>query len=171
MKHQGNWVDVEVGAFTHDWVMATEGTDRITIGKATNMWAILKQHLQVRPNDYQEVKDRSEVISFQLLDTSSTAVYSRASSRTVHMNTLYRCYIDPAGQAAIRRYLDNQFKHAFHLYMIGCQNADVKIMESITGFLCDYNLPIDSKVIARLTKDWYRYRQKNPDKFHIPIFF
>ena len=52
-------------------------------------------------------------------------------------------------------------------------NPEMTILEGITQFLLDYNLEefIDQKMLSRLMKDWYRYRQNNPEKHQIPIFF
>ena len=39
--------------------------------------------------------------------------------------------------------------------------------------MIDFNLQdhLDKKMLSRLQKDWYRYRQKCDDGYPIPIFF
>lgn len=171
-----NSVDVKVGSFIRQWVLATYNTDIIKIDKYSNLWAIIKQSLELLPADYQILEDRSEYISIVLLrDSSKTKAYDIERDKVYRVNTLYRCYISEEGSNRIKRYLDKQFKAAFHTYMVGAvgNNPDMTILEGITQFLLDYNLgeAIDNKMLSRLQKDWYRYRQNNQEKYTIPIFF
>ena len=172
--HWGNTVDVKVGAFIHQWVNAYTGSDTIKLDKAMNLWAIVKQHLDIRPDDNSEIEDRSEYISIELLDTTASKNYNLPSGKGIYMNTLYRCYISSAGQAAIQRYLENQFRAHFRTYMTARFSDDDKkepIRHAIGSFLADYNLPIDDTIMSRLSKDWYRFRQKHKENYPIPIFF
>jgi len=171
-----NTVDVKVGSFIRGWVLATYKSDIIKIDKYSNLWAIIKQSLELLPNDYHPLQDRSEYISFVLLKNSScTQAYDCEKEKSFQPNTLYRCYIGEAGCHRIQRFLEKQFKAAFHTYMVGAvgNNSAMTILEGITQFLIDYNLQeyIDKKMLGRLMKDWYRYRQANPDTYDIPIFF
>lgn len=172
--HFGNTVDVKVGAFIRQWVIAYNGSDTIKLDKAMNLWAIVKQHLDIRPDDDSEIQDRTEFISIELLDTTNSQVYNMASDKKVYMNTLYRCYISNRGQSIIQRYLENQFRAHFRVYMTARFSDDDKkepIRHAIGSFLADYDLPMDDAIMARLSKDWYRFRQKHGEKYPIPIFF
>lgn len=160
------------------WVMNTYGTDILTLDKDSNLWMIIKQHLDLLPNDWRPVQDRSEYISFVLLtDGSNTKAYREDPEKhrySYRPNMLYRCALTEKGEYIVKRFLAKQFKNTFHNYMQGAMNnnPEMKISEAITEFLMDCQQPtIDKKVIAALTKDWYRYRLKNPDCFKIPIFF
>jgi hypothetical protein len=171
-----NSVDVKVGSFIRGWVLATYHTDIIKIDKYSNLWGMVKQSLELLPADYRMLEDRSEYISIVLLrDSSKTKAYDIEKDRAYRVNTLYRCYISEEGSNKLRRYLEKQFKAAFHTYMVGAvgNNPEMTILEGITQFLLDYNLEgaIDNKMLGRLQKDWYRYRQANQDKYAIPIFF
>lgn len=168
-----NSVDIKVGRFIRQWVVSSCGSDQIRVDKRTNIWAIVKQNLALLPEDYAIVSNRSEYISIELLDAHSQRSYIHPAGCCLHLNSLYRCYISESGQEAIRRYLENQFRSAFRVYMVASMRDDSreKILHAITSFLLDYDLPVDSRILARLSKDWYRYRQKNGEKLHIPIFF
>ena len=171
-----NSVDVKVGSFIRGWVLATYHTDIIKIDKYSNLWGMVKQSLELLPADYRMLEDRSEYISIVLLrDSSKTKAYNIEKDRAYRVNTLYRCYISEEGSNKLRRYLEKQFKAAFHTYMVGAvgNNPEMTILEGITQFLLDYNLEgaIDNKMLGRLQKDWYRYRQANQDEYAIPIFF
>lgn len=176
MKKAYNTVDVKVGSFLRKWVVATYDSDIIRLDKTSNLWGIIKQSLELLPSDYHSLEDRSEYISFVLLrDSSSTKAYDVERDLVYRVNTLYRCYISEQGCYRIQRYLEKSFKAAFHIYMVGSvgNNPEMTILEGITQFLLDYNLEefIDQKMLSRLMKDWYRYRQNNPEKHQIPIFF
>lgn len=161
------------------WVVNVYGSEAIKLDRDSNLWAIIKQNLDLRPNDYKPLSDRDEYITFVLLsDGSNTKAYRSATTsyekEEYRVHTLYRCVLSPRGEGIIRRFLSKQFKNTFHNYMRGAMNnnPEISITEAITEFLQDSCQPvIDNKVISTLSKDWYRYRQKYPDEFKIPIFF
>ncbi len=167
-------VDIKVGSFIRHWVVEYTGSDIVSLDETSNIWGIIRSNLELLPKDYKLIEDRSEYISIELLDCHSTEYYNRPSADALHMNTLYRCYINPTAQAVIRRWFENQFRNAFRLYMVGRYSDDKSqepIRHAIGSFLVNYDLPMDSRMINRLSKDWYRFRQKHGDKFPIPIFF
>ena len=173
-KDNHNTVDVKVGSFIRNWVVSTYGTDIIKLDKDMNLWSIIKQNLDLLPNDYQPLQDREEYITFVLLaDGKDTLAYDSQKHREYRVNTLYRCAISQKGENIIRRFLTKQFKNTFHNYMKGALNNNdaLNITEAITEFLTDSNQVVTEKVVSTLSKDWYRYRMKYPDEFKIPIFF
>ena len=173
-----NTVDVKVGAFMRKWIVGTYGTDCIELDRSSNIWMIIKQNLELTPEDYQPVEDWSEHISFILLrDGSNTVMYRQPTVKNpkkyLRLNTLYRCSLSSKGENIIVRFLENQFRNTFHNYMRGALNngTGMSIADAITEFLNDSRIEFDAKLLSRLTKDWYRFRLKNPDCFSVPIFF
>lgn len=169
-------VDVKVGEFMRGWVMSTCKTDVIRLDKYSVLWGIVKQNLVLEPDHWKPEEDRSGTISIVLTsENSRPRVYDPSRDRTLRLNTLYRCYVNDEGSERIKRYLEREFKNAFHVYMVGAlgNNSEMNILEGITQFLMDYNLSefIDKKMLAKLMKDWYRYRVANPETYGIPIFF
>ena len=65
----GNSVDIKVGSFIREWVISVTGSDVIRLDKRTNLWGIVRQNLDLLPNDYHTLCDRSEYISIELLDS------------------------------------------------------------------------------------------------------
>lgn len=166
--------DILVGELIHDWVVANNGgSDVIRLDQRTNLWGIVKQNLDLLPNDYHIIEDRREYIAIELLEIRQHKTYNRAADREIWINELYRCYISESGQAAIRRYLENQIRATFHAYMVARFSDGQKemIRHAIGSFLADFNLPINDRIIASMSKDWYRYRQRNTENYEIPIFF
>lgn len=169
-----NTVDVKVGSFIRNWVVSTYDTDCIKLDKDMNLWSIIKQNLDLLPNDYKPLESKEEYITFVLLaDGKDTLAYDPKSNREYRVNTLYRCAISQKGENIIRRFLTKQFKNTFHNYMKGALNNNdaLSITEAITEFLTDSHQVVTEKVVSTLSKDWYRYRMKYPDEFKIPIFF
>lgn len=166
-------VDVKVGAFIRQWVIAYTGSDIISLEKRSNLWAIVKQNLELLPNDFKPLADRSEYLAVELLETHARQYWNVPADKMVQMNELYRCHICESGQAAIARYLENQFRAHFHVYMVARFSDESKepIRHAIGSFLADYDLPMDDAIMGRLSKDWYRFRQKHKEKYPIPIFF
>lgn len=177
-RNPANTVDIRVGSFIRRWMIATYGSDYIRLEKHTNLWAIVKQYLELIPEEYTPLEDRSEYITVELLVTHGghRIWFNYPSDREIVINQLYRCYIGEKGSAAIRRYLENQFRNAFTIYMVGRftdsdEDHKTKIIRAITEFLCDYRITVDTRLVNRLMKYWYRYRKKNPMKHPLPIFF
>ena len=175
-RNPANTVDIRVGSFIRKWMIASYGSDYIRLDEFTNLWAIIKQYLELVPDDYTPVEDHSEYITVELLSThrADRSYFNYPADRAIIINQLYRCYIGDKGAAAIRRYLENQFRNAFTIYMVGrFSNGDegTKIIRAITEFLCDYNITVENRLVSRLMKYWYRYRQKYPMKHPLPVFF
>lgn len=169
----GPTADIQVGSFIRQWVITNTGSDTVRLDKRANLWGIVKENLELLPEDYRPLQDRSEYISIELLDSGSAPYYNRDADRKMYINELYRCYIGEDTQAVIRRYLENQFRNAFRIYMTSryADGSSEKIRSAIASFLLEYDLPVNPRIIARLSKDWYRWRVKHPMKSPIPIFF
>ena len=169
----GPTTDIRVGSFIRQWVISNTGSDTVRLDQRANLWGIIKENLDLLPADWKPLDDRSEYISVELLDADGAPSYSRVENRKMYINELFRCHLDDAAQATIRRYLENQFRNAFRIYMTSrfSDPSDEKIRHAISSFLLEYNLPVDASIISRLSKDWYRFRVKNPEKSPIPIFF
>ena len=168
-----NCVDIKVGTFIREWVITVNGSDIIHLDERTNLWGIVRQNLDLLPEDYSVLHDRSEYISIELLDSDGKIAYNVPAGKEIWINELYRCYISEAGQKALKRYLENQLRNAFRVYMVGrfSDGKQEMITHAIGSFLADYNLPMDRTMINRLSKDWYRFRQKNGVNPPLPIFF
>jgi len=165
--------DVKLGSFFRDWVVRVNGSDLIKLDRHSNLWAITLSNLALPPEKYTPLHDRSEYISIQLLDSDGRATWNIPSESLLWVNEEYRYFISESGQAAIRRYLENQFRGVFRAYMVArfSDSDSEPIRHAIGSFLADYDLPINQTMIDRLSKDWYRFRQRNRDKYQIPIFF
>ena len=138
-------------------------TDGIKLDKDMNLWSIIKQNLDLLPNDYKPLESKEEYITFVLLaDGKDTLAYDQKSNREYRVNTLYRCAISQKGENIIRRFLTKQFKNTFHNYMKGALNNNdaLSITEAITEFLTDYHQVVTEKEVSTLSKEWYRYRMK-----------
>lgn len=168
-----NTVDIKVGRVIRQWTLNIYGTDSVLLDRSSNIWFLIKQYLELLPNDYKPLEDRSEHISFYLLvDGKDTLVKHDYLDRCLRLNMLYRCYIPPEGQARIRKYMENQFRAAFLIWMQARQEYPVeKISHSISAFLLSVGVDVESQLLARLQKYWYRWRQKNPSKPKVHIFF
>ncbi len=169
----GPTADIQVGSFIRQWVISNTGSDTIRLDKRANLWGIVKEHLEIVAPDWAPVTDRSEYISIELLDADGAPSYNRVEDRRMYINELFRCCLGEEAQAKIRRYLENQFRNAFRIYMTSryADESREKIRHAISSFLLEYDLPVDATIIARLAKDWYRWRAKHPEKSPIPIFF
>ncbi len=169
-----NSVDIEVGRVIRQWVINIYGEDYVLLDKHSNLWFLIKQYLELLPDDYKPLQDRSGWISFYLLvNGEETIAHKDHLGRSIQLNMLYRCYIPPEGQIRIRRYLENQFRHAFIIFMTARQVEGTResISHSIADFLLTVGVDIDKQLLARLMKYWYRWRQKSETKPVVQIFF
>nr|DAU45720.1 MAG TPA: hypothetical protein [Caudoviricetes sp.] len=170
-----NTVDIKVGKVIRAWIVESTGSDTITVDKKSNLWGLVKQNLDLLPADYEVIQDRSEYISIALLaHGSDTKKFDAELNKTIEVNTVYRCYISERGQASIARFFENQLRSSFIVFMVARFSDDSgneKIVHAITAFLQEYNLPINSKILSRLMKYWYRYRVNFSENNKLPIFF
>ena len=113
----GPTADIQVGSFIRQWVISNTGSDTIRLDKRANLWGIVKEHLEIVAPDWAPVTDRSEYISIELLDADGATSYNRIEDRRMYINELFRCCLGEEAQAKIRRYLENQFRNAFRIYM------------------------------------------------------
>ncbi len=168
-----NTVDIEVGKVIRQWTINVYGKDTVLLDRSSNIWFLIKQYLELLPNNYHPLADRSEYISFYLLvDGKDTLSKRDYLDRVLRLNMLYRCYIPPEGQVRIRRYLENQFRASFLIWMQARQEYPVeKISHSISDFLLSVGVDLDNKLLARLQKYWYRWRKNNTESNKVHIFF
>lgn len=169
-----NSVDIKVGKIIRQWVLNIYGADYVLLDKHSNLWFLIKQYLQLLPDDYHPIEDRSEYISFFLLvNGEETTAHQDHLGRIIQLNMLYRCYIPEEGQVRIRRYLENQFRHAFIVFMTARQGDESgeKITRSIADFLLTVGVDVDRQLLGRLMKYWYRWRVKTDKKPVVQIFF
>lgn len=167
-------VDVCVGKELRDFIVKYGGTDLIIPDKGSNLWCLVKQHLQTVPTDYHLLPDRSEYIRIKLLQSGSrTKAYCLEKNAVIKINTIFRSYLDSSGQYVIKRYFEKEFKNVFRVYMRGCMNnnPDIKILEAITEFCLDYNIEFDKTFLSKLQKDWYRFKIKDALRPVNPLCF
>lgn len=166
-------LDVNVGTFLRQWVMASEGSDTVSLGRKSNLWGIVKSHMVVAAaTDMSQIVNADECIHFRLMDCHSQKTWSAEADVQMHMNTMFRCYLDQQGHNLVKRFLEQQLRVTFLAYMVGNMNTgDRNIAGTVTDFLVDYSLPISQRQISSLTKAWYRYRLQMNKRYHIPIFF
>ena len=162
-----------MGKTIRQWIVSTLGSDTIHLDRRTNLWGILRQNLQTPSEPWRPLPDRSEYISIELLAASARPTWNIPSEAMLVVHEESRFCVSPAGQNAIRRYLENQLRNAFRVYMVArfSDSDDEPIQHAIASFLLDFGLPCENGWISKLAKDWYRYREKNDRKYHIPIFF
>jgi len=167
-------IDVRVGSALKEFIVSTNnGSDVLDPEKDTILWCRVKQHLLLQPGQYIRIQDRSEYISIILRGTKAGKTYSIDKGRKLQVNTLFRSYLDEAGQAEIRKHFEKEFKNVFRTYMKGClnNNDDMKIIDAIEEFCHDHNIPMNKISTAMLQKDWYRYRLRCSVKNVCPLMF
>lgn len=157
-------VDIEVGELIRKWIISNTGSDIIKISNRSNLWAIVKQNLDLRPEGYIPPQDRSQYISFEIPDTRHHKIYNVPAGKMIYPSAASRCCISPSGQGAIKRYLENQLRGSFLMYMQGKygfgEDKHEMITHAIGEFLLEYDLPMNDKIISTFQKRWWRFRKK-----------
>ena len=174
MKEDSLTVDVKVGPELRSWIIATAGTDILVPERETNLWCLVKQHLQTVPASYRIIYDRGDYVYLRLLNSSShTKAWNLDAGRTIKVDTLYRSYLDENGQYVVRRFLYRNFKAAFRNYMMGAvrSNPGGREIAAITEFCLEYNIDVTKPLLARLQKDWIRHKKKVEAGLYNPMVF
>lgn len=165
-------VNIRVGKVLREYIVATRGTDLLVPAKYSVLWGILKQHLVTSPVGYTCIPEdrKGEYIRIALRNTHAAACYNIPSRKTMHINTLFRSYLDTTGENVVRNFLNREFKKTFHDYMTGslANNPDMKIVEAIEEFCHDHGITPDKVItIEMLRKDWYRHCRKKSENRYV----
>jgi hypothetical protein len=171
-------VDVRISPVVREFIICTTGDDLIIPRRDDWLWLILKQHLLTAPPDYTLIPDaeRRNYIRVMLLDCHSSKVYAKDRGRNIHINTLFRWYLDDRGQNAVARHLRSQFKATFHNFVQGAAtvNPDAQITDAIHRFCKLYNITMNNITFDMLIKSWQRSEQRKyikGTKAQTPIFY
>ncbi|MDD4641346.1 MAG: hypothetical protein PHF92_08340 [Bacteroidales bacterium] len=166
-------VDVNVGRTLRSFIIQTNGSSVVDPDKGSILWCLVKQHLNLRPQQEYSLPEVDGVIKILLRSGDSIKTYSHTRSGLLNCNMLYRCYLDEIGQASIRRHFEKNMKHLFHVFMAGymAANPEAGILYAITDFCLEYNIEFDNTTLGALRKDWYRYRQKSTETKICPLVF
>lgn len=167
-------VDIRVGREIRDFIVTSTGSDLLSPGKRTVLWSLVRPWLRCDPVPDMQERDPLETVRIALRMKDSNRIYSFAADKVTCINTsLTHFYIDPRGEAAVRRHFETSFKHVFHVYMAGYSAGSTgqAQLDAITSFCLDYGITVTEKLIQRLDKDWYRWRRKHGEDPVCPLLF
>lgn len=167
-------VQVKVHPTIRAFVVSTNGSDLIVPKKDDWLWFILKQNLDIPPDDYiPHSVSSDEHINISLLDTTGTKVQVRNQSKrveskrqgdpsTIYLNQMFRWYLSVKAQNTIALHFRKAFKECFHNFVQGAliSNANLKQKEAIQNFCDLYQIEFNSISEDMLIKSWQRSPQK-----------
>ncbi len=176
MKAQDNiiTVDIEVSKPLREYILSiNKGDDVLVPDKKSLLWSLVKTQLDLVPNNYHPVRpeDRQRYIKIGFLESHSSYSYNANIQKTINLNTLFRCYLNPSGQKKIAAYLTRSMKMVYRAYVGGAlsNNPSLTIHDAIYEFCQDYGITLEHITYEMFRKDWYRFKQKNGDQGVIPI--
>jgi hypothetical protein len=154
-------IPVRVKPVIKEYILDTTGSDTIVPKKGDLLWAILKKHLQTPPANYHEPEcSTDETIFIELLDCHNTTTL--VGDKFVHINTLFRWYVDPIGVANINRILSRNFKSAMHCFIQGAlaANPEMQQRQAMECFCDVHNLTMQKISPEMIKKSWDRSAHK-----------
>ena len=166
-------VTVRVSPALKEYLCAVNGgSDVIIPSRESRLWGLVKTHLELVPAGFLPTPacGRKDAIRIAIY-TSHRRCYNYPSRKVIVTDTLWRDYLTDEGQSVVARYLMHYFKHTFRSYMTGAlaNNAGSTIRDVILGFCELHKISMDMVTYEMLRKDWFRFRQRHPDGFVIPI--
>lgn len=168
-------VAVRVGKELREFIVSGHGSDLLSPDRRSVLWSIVKPWLGSRSQTPDtDVYPPDETVYILLRKGESIRTFCRVSGKVTNINTSYsHFFLDPRGEAAVRRHFSMMFKHSFRTYMAGYTAAGPQLgkLDGITAFCLDYGISIDEKTIQRLDKDWYRFRKKHGEDPVCPMVF
>lgn len=181
-------VPVKVHPTVREFIISTNGSDLITPQKDDWLWFILKQHLDVPPNDFVFTEiEKGAYINVSLLNAHGMKVQVRNKSKrlakvkgadpyNIFLDTMFRWYISDEAQNQIAKHLRNAFKECFHNFVQGAlaNNSSLEQKEAILKFCDFYKIEFNDISEDMLIKSWQRSPQKERLKnlfFHCPLIF
>lgn len=169
-------VQVRVHPSIQEFVISTNGSDLIVPKKDDWLWFILKQNLDVPPDDYVFfVPGKDTFINISLLDLTGTRVQVRNKSNrlrlrsrnnpdtsNIYINQMFRWYLSDKAQNTIATHFRKAFKECFHNFVQGAvvNNPDLEQKEAIMSFCDFYKIEFNQISEDMLIKSWQRSPQK-----------
>ncbi len=162
------------------YIQQSFGSDIVPLRRGRTLTYLIIPHLRLEPetDEEQPAPEGYEQIKIELPDLRK--VYEASTGKVYYCETLYRDCITPDGEAKVRSFLSNTFKHAFRIFMDGWiehqeQDRDVddrlEVKSGVVAFLENYHIDIDEKLITSLTRDWYRHRDENEQYEFSPLVY
>lgn len=167
-------VPVRVGKELREFIITSTGSELLSPGKNTVLWSLVRPWLRSEPVTGLEIRDPLEDIHIALRMKESNRIYSFASDKVTCINTCYtHFWLDPRGEAAVRRHFETSFRLVFHVYMAGYSAGSTGTvqLDAITSFCLDYGITVSEKLLQRLDKDWYRWRRKHGEDPVCPLLY
>ena len=166
-------VTVRVVPALKEYICAVNGgSDIIVPSRESRLWGLVKTHLDLVPPDFVPTPARGQKDSIRIaIYTSHRWNYNHPSRKVMVTDTLWRDYLTEEGQRVVASYLMRYFKQTFRSYMTGAlsNNPDRTIREVILGFCDLHKIDMDIVTYEMLRKDWFRFRQRHPGGYVIPI--
>ena len=148
------------------------GSDTIFPDRKSRLWGLVKTHLVVVPPDFRPstVAEDAHTVKIVLYN-SHRRNWNHPSRKVLVEDTLWRNYLAETGQNVVADYLMRYFKQTFRSYMAGAigNNPSLSIKQGILRFCSLYRIDMDVVTYEMLRKDWFRFRQRNPEGYIIPI--
>lgn len=176
---KGYYVTVRVGEKLKKYLEASYNGEFIKPPKDSNLMGIIKQYLELASSAEEEVLPENECVKIEL-PLQNGVVYSQSAGKVYVCNTLWRNKLSETGHKRVRKFFENNFKYSFHIFMDGhitgqysqkSEDARIKIKEAVVEFLLQYHINLDDRLIAALTRDWWRHNDRNEHYLESPIIY
>ena len=169
-----NTVTVKVSPALKEFLLSINGgSDILLPSRCSRLWGLLRQYLTLVPNNYKPIpiSGKEDSIRIAIYAGRNFKSWNQTAKKVIEVNTLYRNYLDGAGQKIIANHLSKSFKQTFRSYMCGAlsNNPELSIHDAIYCFCDDYKITMEQITYEMLRKDWYRFREKYSDSDIIPI--
>ncbi len=168
------------------YIQQSLGSDIVPLRRGRTLTYLIIPHLRLEPGtdeEEQAVQEGYEQIKIELPDLRK--VCEASTNRVYYCETLYRDCITPDGEAKVRSFLSNAFKHSFRIFMDGwierqakehqennrSEDERLEVKSGVVTFLMNYHIDIDEKLITSLTRDWYRHRDENEQYEFSPLIY
>jgi len=173
------YVKARVGTEIKQWLEASYNSDIVAPLRDSTLMGIIKQHLELTSQDDDEQLDDAECVKIKL-PIQNGSVYCQSNGRVYVCNTLWRNRLSEKGHLRVKKFFENNFRHAFHTFMDGyvegqyatkTEEARLKVKEGVAAFLLQYHIDFNEKLVARLTRDWWRHNDRNEGNRVSPMVY
>lgn len=174
---KGYYLQVKVGPKLKKYLECSYKGDVIIPPKDSSLMGIIKQHLELWAED--EELPVSECVKIEL-PLQNGQVYSQSAGKVYVCNTLWRNRLSEKGHQRVKKFFENAFRHAFHVFMDGfiegqyvAKDADarIKVKSGVVAFLNQYHIDLDEKLVTALTRDYWRHNDRNEDNRFSPAAY
>ena len=171
---------MNVQPIIHQYITQSFGSDTVPLRNGRTLTRVIAPYLVLRPNGDQLKPPPEGLMPVHFVLPVKMKTCESATEKVYYCYTLFRDCISEEGEAVVRRFFANSFKHSFRIYMDAyierqeetkTEDSKNMVKSGVVSFLMKYHIDVDERLVTSLTRDWYRHNEDNEHYMFSPLLY